>query len=520
MMRKLALTGAMIIGLTTSCLDNAYLTTEPEIAFKSEPKWSLPAIYAEASLKDILAGQDEDKKHQIVVDENGVLKLHNRFPSVYRVSLAELVAPEQTQVERDLLLPNLEATLPSELLLPLLQSLPPIEGEVEISLPEEIKEITRFVGSARLDLVIPRSFPVDADYEITFPTITVGGQPLVLMLNNPDAEGRYTAQIDRFEATTKQTDNKVRLPYRIRVKAKSVRSISISGEQRAVVRLSGIKGHIFEGKISDQQDIEIDKPISFNYDSWPKIENLAVLGSKLSVEAAYHGRIGLGLKSRVSVTGKNGKKHTLRPSIPVLEFDAIAPGQQARLVRAFSGEDIDTILGFLSELGISVDELSINFTNRPVYIDEESFVDLSLTLDIPLHLKFTRMPIEFNFKAPVIHNDDLLKKPDSGLNKVSISIKTSSTLPLGVQIKGLTLLDSDEQPVEGGFIPIDFVVGHSTDGSATESRQRIEVSRDQAALLKQAKYVRFEGAAVSSGDWIQLRPEQTLGFSLAILINE
>lgn len=519
-MKRIIVAGVLIAGALTSCLDKDYIEGSPEIGFKSEPQWALPAVYGKASLKDIITGQDEDKQHKIVVDESGVLKLHSRFPSVYRVSLSELVAPEKTEVERDLLLPSFVPALPSDQLMALAQSLPPISGELEISLPEEIKEIKRFVGSARLALVIPRTFPLEADYELTFPSVSMGGQPLVIKLSNPDAEGRYIADLDHFEVTAKQTDNKVRLPYNIRVIPKNIRQVTASGEQRAVVRLSGIKGHIFEGKISDQTDIQIDKPISFDYANWPKIENLALLGSKLSVEAMYRGRIGLGLKSRVSVTAKNGKKHTLRPSIPVLEFNAIAPGEQGSLTKAFSGEDIDSILSFLSELGISVEDLSVNFTNKLVYIDEDSFVDLSLVLDIPLHLKFTRMPIDFDFKAPVVKNDELLKNPDNGLNRVSISLKTESSLPLGILIKGLTLLDAEKQPVEGGFIPFDFEIKHSSDGSAVKSTQKVEISRDQVALLAQSKYVRFEGAAVSSGDWMQLRPEQTIGFSLAILTNE
>lgn len=519
-MKKLLIGSTMLLALATSCLDKSYLNQEPEIAFKSEPKWALPAVYGEASLRDIIVGQDEDKQHRIIIGENGILTLYNRFPSVYRVSLSEIVAPEKTTVERDILLPPLTLGLPNEALLALAQNLPAISGEIEIPLPEEIKEIKRFVGSTRIDLVIPPAFPLEADYEITFPTATMGGSPLVLRLSNPDAEGRYTAQLDRFEVTAPQSDNKVRLPYKLRVIPKSIRQAQPSSQLRAVVRLSSIKGHIFEGKISDQTDITIDEPISFDYDSWPKIENLALLGSKLSVEAKYRGRIGLGLKSQVSVTTKQGKKLTLKPSIPVLELDATAPGASSEISREFSGEDIDSILIFLSDLGISVEDLSINFTNRPVYIDEDSFVDLSLVLEIPLHLKFSRMPIEFNFSSPIIKSDELLKKEDTGLNKIGISLKTQSSLPLGIQIKGLTLLDREKEPIEGGFIPFDFVIAHSTDGKPVESIQRISISRKQATLLPQSRYIRFEGAAVSSGDWMQLRPEQRIGFSIAILTNE
>ncbi|MDO4707074.1 MAG: hypothetical protein Q4A61_01455 [Porphyromonadaceae bacterium] len=517
-MKRTIITSVLLLGLLSSCLDKAHLEPSRDLGFRNEPQWVLPAVYGQASLKDIIIGQDEDKKSKIVVDEHGVLKLHNRLPSVYRISLAELVAPEKTKVERELVLPPLDPNLAPNILLEAAKNLPILTGELEIPLPKEVKEIKYFEGSTRLDLVIPETYPIEADYEITFPTVSLDGKPLVIQLTNPDAQGRYTAQLNHFIVEAEQKNNIVRLPYNIRVIAKEARQGGTGGELRALVRLSDIKGHIFKGKISDQTDVEIEQPVSFDYDNWPKIEDLAIQGSRVSVEAKHRGRIGLGLKCRVSVTGKGGRKHTLTPSIPLLEMDAI--DQEKILTKAFSGEDIDQILSFLSDLGVSIEGLSIDFTNKEVYIDEDSFIDLSLVLDIPLHLKFSRVPVEFNFKAPSLEGETLDKKDDAGINRVSLSLKTLSSLPLGIEIKGLTLLDTEERPIDGGFIGFDFKVKHSPDGNAVKSMQEIKISREQIALLSKAKYVRFEGAAVSSGEWMQLRPEQSIGFSLAILTNE
>lgn len=520
-MKKNLIICALTVGLLSSCLDQTYLKSDLEVGFREEPKWSVPGVHGAANLFELLVGQDEGKKTGIVLGENGVLKLHNRFASVYRVSLADLVAPEKKVVENTIKLPDIPDGVFGDQVLDLLRTLPPTSGELEISLPQEVSQVNRFVASTKLEMILPSGFPLVADYELSFANVTQGGAPLVLKLSDPDGDGRYSVDVDHFEVKTLSRSNKVKLPYTLRIIPRSMKNSSpwASGS-KATVKLSDIAAHIFEGKISDQSDVEIADPISFGYDEWPKIENLALLGSKLSVEASYHGRIGLGLKAKVSVTGKNGNKLTLRPSIPILKLNTTGQGQKGQVTEVFTGEDIDKILSFLSKTGVSVEALSLNFTPEVVYIDETSFIDLSLILDIPLHLKFSRMPFEFSFNSPKVDLEDVLGSEDKGIRKFSLNLNTVSSLPVGIKVKGLTLLDQDKQPVEGGFVPFDFELPAAVDAAAKESVQKISISLEQMRLLKHSAHIRVEGAAVSTGEWIDLRPEQNVRFSLAVFINE
>lgn len=520
MYSKVAILLALALSVS-GCMDRDYFKGEVRLVAQDPPSLVAPAVYASANLRDILIKGDQERASVLQVDEKGVLKLHKRLESVYRANLLELILPKKreyrTQVQWRV--PHMTQSGSAAMMAEEVQ-LPVQEGEFVLNLPEKVVSIDRLTWSCRAKLSIP-DLPVHMSYSLELPEIKdENNRPLRVEWRTDEGSGELDKLLPRL-SLEKKKGSAISLRYRLSARTLGTKRPGEDLPRQITVdlALSELDVFKFEGKLSNTIDIKPKKPITFAYSEWDDLEDLAIQGSSLELDLKYRGKMGFSTKADICLTNKKGNTLRIKPTLPLITLNALDADGSQKI--PFEAGVLDDILSGLSKSGISINAFSLDFSRSQIVLDKESFIDLSLVLDIPLRMKFGRLPIKFDFAAPRIPLNEHIDESQEGLlRNFAMDIDVSSRLPIGFRINGLTMLDKFGKEIEQGRIPIDFDLKNSPDGAEAQvSKLRLDLSLDKVRRLEQAHRIRFSGEVKSSDSWVELRPEQDVQFRIIVLIN-
>lgn len=520
MYSKVAILLALALSVS-GCMNRDYFKGEVRLVAQDPPSLVAPAVYASANLRDILIKGDQERASVLQVDEKGVLKLHKRLESVYRANLLELILPKKreyrTQVQWRV--PHMTQSGSAAMMAEEVQ-LPVQEGEFVLNLPEKVVSIDRLTWSCRAKLSIP-DLPVHMSYSLELPEIKdENNRPLRVEWRTDEGSGEFDKLLPRL-SLEKKKGSAIALRYRLSARTLGTKRPGEDLPRQITVdlALSELDVFKFEGKLSNTIDIKPKKPITFAYSEWDDLEDLAIQGSSLELDLKYRGKMGFSTKADISLTNKKGNTLRIKPTLPLITLNALDADGSQKI--PFEAGVLDDILSGLSKSGISINAFSLDFSRSQIVLDKESFIDLSLVLDIPLRMKFGRLPIKFDFVAPRLPLNEHIDESQEGLlRNFAMDIDVSSRLPIGFRINGLTMLDKFGKEIEQGRIPIDFDLKNSPDGAEAQvSKLRLGLSLDQVRRLEQAHRIRFSGEVKFSDSWVELRPEQDVQFRIIVLIN-
>ncbi|MDO4770747.1 hypothetical protein [Porphyromonas sp.] len=513
MHNKIAILLTIILSIS-GCIDRDSLNGEVRLVAENPPSLVAPAVYASANLRDILIKSDEERASVLRVDEKGVLRLHKHFESVYRANLLDLVVPKQKEYRRQFVWQLPQTGQSAEVELPMQ------EGEIILNLPEKVASIARLTWACRVKMSTS-DLPVHMGYVVEFPEIRDdNNQPLKIEWRTDQKSSALDKTFPQL-SIEKKKGSALSLKYRVSARKLGTKRPGEGMPNRITVDLSLSEVDIlkFEGQLSNTLEIKPPKPISFDYGEWDDLENLAIQGSSLELDVKYKGKMGFSTKADISLTNKKGKSLRVKPTLPLITLNAL-DGKGSQKI-PFEAGVLDDILSGLSKSGISINAFSLDFSRSQIVLDKESFIDLSLILNIPLRMKFDRLPIKFEFTGPKIPLNEHIDEEHEGLlRNFAMGIDVSSRLPIGFRINELTMLDRFGKEIEQGRIPIAFDLKNSPDGiKAEESKLILGLSLDQVRRLEQAHRIRFSGEVKSSDSWVEFRPEQDIQFRIIILIN-
>lgn len=517
-----SLIALLLVAMLAGCYSPTDLKDGLQLVADEPPRWVVPAVHGTANLRDILIGQDAQRSQVIQADPNGLLRLHQRFASIYRAQLLELVQPRGGQQGQVISWPLSEAGRPvSPEVIAQERGLAPSTIEVEVALPEEVQTINQLAYS--LDLALEaEDLPMYLRYKIEF----VGakdqlGNPIQITLDT-QRDGLEASYKLPYILLGKQPSGRLRLKWRISLEIIGIKQEGQVLPQTASLKLSlrELKVELFEGRLSKKAEIRLPKPIAFDFEEWGILEDLALQGSSLSLELGHRGRMGLSATADISLTNKKGKTLRLRPTLPLVSLNSI--DQEASKTFSFDAEQLDDMLRGLSKTGLSLNSITLDYSRSAIYLDRNSFIDLSLVLDVPLRMKFDRLPIKLNLPIPKLNAGAEVDNQGQGLlESCFINLDVRSKLPIGFKISSLMLLNAKREPLSDGLIPLDFDLKPSADGvQPQDSQLSIRVTTRQLRLLPDARYIRFEGYAQSSGEWVELRASQDIQFKVVVSLNK
>lgn len=507
--------------LLSGCVDKDYFSGDWRVVAKDPPAFVAPAVYASANLKDIFTKQSEGKDFAIRADEKGVLHLYSTFKSIYKAQPLDMVAGQDQEFSSrsEWTLPI--AGLPVESLPPISDiELPDQEGELTMILSDKVTSIDRLQWGCKLSIK-GSDMPLDMLYRLELLDIKdADDKPLVIEWST-DKDGNTLERQLKGISIQKIKGNVLSMRYRL-----SSRILSLNTSVRTIpqtlsieTRLSEVEIEKFEGRLSSTIDLKFQKPIVFAYEDWDLLEDLEIQGSNMTLETMYRGKMGFSVKADVGMTNKKGKTLRIRPSLPLVSLDAFDASETKSI--SFEAGVLDDILSGLSKTGLSVYGLSLDFSKGKIVLDRESFVDMSLMVDIPLRMKFGRFPIHITFPAPEIPVDVKDRQDeDDLLRSLALDIDVRTTLPLGFKIISLSMLDKYGDELEGGRIPIDFDFKHSPDGiEAVDSKLRVGLSIEQVKRLQKANKIKLSSELKSSDTWVELRQEHSVQCRVIAVLN-
>lgn len=505
----------------SSCIGDVDFDKDFEVQAKEVPSIVAPAAYGSYNIKDLITRSDKEKKELLKVNNDGTLKLSKTFSSLYRENLLNIVQPKEKDVNAkfSFALGNFAGMPISPSLIP--QGglkLMPKKDKIEIELPEQVRSLDKINLSCTLDISLS-DLPVDMSYIIEFDEITDGNdQPIRFEWNTKDNPGKIQKDFPVVILKNK-TGNKLSLNYSITPTILSVKEnlAILPANIMMDISLSNIEIQRFEGVIHNNLELTHSEPISFAYEEWDKIKDLSIWGSSIYLDLSYQGKLNFTVSTDLNLKNKNNSK--INPTIPI-DLNSIAKKEQK--VFTYNITNLDDILKNISKDGLSVNTTTIDFNNSKVILDKNSFIDLSLTIDLPLKFKFTSYPLDFKIAAPLINFDiDQYVVDNKLLKNLYLELNSKSTLPISFVIKSLVLTDSNSKSIKDGNIPVNIDIKYSKDGKKLEiSNNKIDIDLEKLKLLQKADSIQFIGEIKSSGDWVEFREEQYLNLSSAISINK
>lgn len=505
----------------TSCGDQSLLDGDVELRTHQTSSWSVPIATADASIADILSGNNV--ANDALISRNDSLILRLELSDLVNVqSLDDLVSTAGLQAQGQGKLPKggypLSMTIPAGALA-LMQGLYPVsEGQLELDLPSDVEEITELSFGLDLEFVVSNS-PVGAEVKLTFPSIISETTGAAYEITAQVAAGQTSTNrvsTGTIRISSQSLSNVLSLPYRITVTPTTPQSaIQVTQGDGINYKLSASNLTLdkFAGKIKQITQTLPKKKTNWDFPIWEDLSGLKLSGSKLTFTVAANRLAGqatfdpvinfLGANNQVVSTWTGEHKD--------LSINAASTAAETTL--EYRSEELQSLLSSIRGYGVELNA-QVRFGGS-VYLDRQATLDVDLALEQPVIIGLSGLNLEIPMAPPAL---DQLDKVRETFDQISLVLRSTSTVPLALECHALRLLDENKNPISGeASIPLS---GKLIGGENPSGEISLTLTADQIAQLKRAKHIAI-AATVStpSSEPVLLRPSQRVQLQLSTILD-